>query len=159
VGKSTVAALASEILHDRGIRHGLLEVDALEGVYPPPDPADPYSTDLAMKNLATVWPNFLGAGITRAIVTMTLENDAERDALLAAMGDPVATIVRLEASQEAREDRIRRREFGELRELFLNKTGPLAEQMRCLDIGDVVLYNEEEPRLVATRLLEELGWI
>lgn len=31
-GKSTIAGLASEILHDRGIKHGLIEVDWLEGV-------------------------------------------------------------------------------------------------------------------------------
>lgn len=87
-GKSTVAALASEILHDRGIRHGLIEVDWLEGVYPAPDPSDPYSTAFAMKNLRAIWGNFLEAGITRAIVTMTLENQRELDDLLAAMGSP-----------------------------------------------------------------------
>ena len=158
-GKSTIAGLASEILHDRGIRHGLIEVDWLEGVYPAPDPSDPYSTAFALKNLATLWPNFLKAGITRAIVTMTLENRQELHDLLAALGDPEATVVRLEASQSVREERIRRREFGALQELFLEKTDDIEAKMKRFEIGDVVLENETEPHPVAVRLLEEIGWI
>ena len=158
-GKSTIAGLASEILHDRGIKHGLIEVDWLEGVYPAPDPSDPYSTAFAMKNLRALWPNFLEAGITRAIVTMTLENRQELNDLLAALGNPPdATVVRLEASQAVREERIKSREFGALRELFLAKTGDIEAKMRRYGIGDVVLENEEEPHRVVSRLLEEIGW-
>lgn len=36
-----------EILHDGGIRHGLIEVDWLGEVYPAPDPDDPYSIAFA----------------------------------------------------------------------------------------------------------------
>jgi predicted GTPase len=77
VGKTAIAMTMSEILHERGIRHGLLEVDWLGEVYPAPYPDDPYSTRFAMKNLAAIWPNFLEVGITRAIVAMTLENHQE----------------------------------------------------------------------------------
>jgi predicted kinase len=158
-GKSTIANVASEILHARDIRHGLIEVDSFEGVYPPPDPNDPFNNEFGMRNIATLWPAYLDAGITRAIVTMTLESHDDADELLAALGSPPATVVRLDASQEVREERIERREFGDLREHFLKRTGFLAEKMDAAGIGDIVIANEEEPRLVATRLLEQLGWI
>src|SRR3712207_4409895 len=73
VGKTAIAMTMSEILHDLDVRHALLEVDWLGEVYPAPFPDDPYSTRFAMRNLAAIWPNFLEVGITRAIVTMTLE--------------------------------------------------------------------------------------
>jgi predicted kinase len=158
-GKSTIAGVASEILHARDIRHGLIEVDNFGGVYPSPDPHDPFNNEFTMRNIATLWPAYLDAGITRAIVTMTLEDHDATDELLAALASPPATVVRLDASQETREERIKRREFGDLREVFLERTGFLAEKMASGGIGDIVLTNEEEPRLVATRLLEELGWI
>lgn len=73
-------------------------------------------------------------------------------------GEPDATVVRLEASQAVREERIRSREFGALRDLFLEKTGDIEDKMRRFGIGDVVLENEKEPQRVASRLLEEIGW-
>ena len=160
VGKTVIAATMSEILHERGMRHGVLEMDWLGEVYPAVDPDDPYSTAFAMKNLAAIWPNFLAAGITRAIVTMTIENDNELTDLLAVLGSPAVQMVRLEASSETRASRIRERELGNLLELFLEKTDPLAEQMRCLDIGNLVITNDErKPQEVATEILYAIGWM
>src|ERR687893_577173 len=85
VGKTAIAMTMSEILHDRGIRHALIEVDSLGEVYPAPYPEDPYSTRFAMKNLAAIWPHYLEVGITRAIVTMTIETDEELKDLRAAL--------------------------------------------------------------------------
>ena len=159
-GKSTVAAAMSEILHEQGTRHGLIEVDWLGEVYPAPDPSNPYSTDLAMKVLSSVWPHYLGAGITRAIVTMTLENREELRDLLAAMESPPATVVRLLASQTTREERIKAREFGNLRDLFLEKTADIEYQMDCFGIGDFSVENESRlPHASATEILQRLGWI
>ncbi len=158
-GKTTVATTMSEILHERGVRHGLIEVDWLGEVYPAPYPDDPYSTSFAMKNLAAVWPNFLEVGISRAIVTMTLENHEELIGLKAALGMPDVTVVRLEASSEVRAARIRSRELGNLRDLFLDKTDPLAQQMRDLGIGDLVVDNDgRRPQEVAEEILGSLVW-
>lgn len=160
VGKTAIAMTMSEILHDRGIRHGLLEVDWLGEVYPAPNPEDPYSTRFAMKNLAAIWPNFLEVGITRAIVTMTLENLQEKADLEDALEPASVTVVRLEASSETRAGRIEKRELGVLRDLFLQKTDPLAAQMESLGIGDLVVSNEgRTPQDVATEILERLDWI
>lgn len=159
-GKSTVAALASEVLHNLGIKHGLLEVDWLEGVYPPADPNDPHSTAFSMKNLQAIWPNFLDAGISRAIATMTLESHDELHSLLRALGHPDSTVVVLEASQASCEARIKSREHGDLRDLFLRKTGEIAETMRRMEIGDVVILNEDrDPVETAKDVLKNLGWI
>ncbi len=160
VGKSTVAALASEILHDRGIRHGLIEVDWLEGVYPAPDPADPYGISFALGNLKAIWPNFLAAGVTRVLVTMTLENQRELDDLVATMGTRDATVVRLVASERTCRRRIAGREFGELRELFLEKTVEIERKMDRSHLGDIIVTNDDRlPTDTARDVLERLGWI
>ena len=158
-GKSTVAAAMSELLHEQGSRHGLIEVDWLGEVYPPPDPTNPYSTDLAMKVLSSVWPHYMGAGITRAIVTMTLENHDELRDLLLAMGSPPATVVRLTAAHATRQERIKAREFGNLRDLFLHKTADIDRKQECLEIGDLVVENDERlPHATAAEILQRLGW-
>ena len=90
---------------------------------------------------------------------MTLENHAELQGLKAALAMPEVTVVRLEASSPTRAARIDNRELGRLRGLFLEKTDPLAEQMRALDIGDVVVENDgRRPQEVAEEILESLGW-
>ena len=159
VGKTAVAEAMSEILHERGIRHGLIEVDWLGQVYPAPDPDDPYGISLAMTNLAAIWPSFLEAGITRAIVTMTIENQAELSRLREAIGaEP--EVIRLEAGTAARRERITRRDQGSLRELFLAKTDPLARQMERLSIGTRVVANEgRSPDQTALEILETLAWL
>src|SRR3712207_2742000 len=158
-GKTAIATTMSELLHERGVRHGLIEVDWLGEVYPAPYPDDPYSTSFAMKNLAAIWPNFLAVGITRAIVTMTLENHDELRALKAALPMTEVTVIRLEASSETRASRIASRELGSLRGLFLAKTDPLADQMRALGIGDAVVRNDgRRPQEVAEEILGSLGW-
>lgn len=150
----------SELLHERGIRHALLEVDWLGEVYPAPDPSDPYSNHLGMKMLATIWPQFLEAGITRAIVTMTLENQQELDNLDAAMGHPPVTVVRLLASSETRKERIAAREFGSLKDLFLEKTDEIENKMDGFDLGDIKIPNDNRSPLdTAQEALARLGWI
>lgn len=160
VGKTAIAMTMSEILHERHIRHGLLEVDWLGEVYPAPYLEDPYSTRFAMRNLAAIWPNFLEVGITRAIVTMTLENHQELRDLRTALSSSNVTVVRLEASSEVRAERIKKRELGTLLKLFLEKTDPLANQMAFLGIGDFVVRNErQKPQEVAEGILNRLGWL
>ena len=159
-GKSTVAAAMSELLHEAGIRHGLVEVDSLGEVYPAHDPADPYGEALAMQMLATLWPQYLAAGITRAIVTMTLENTKELMRLLEAMGSPAATVVRLDASGRTRAARIKQREFGNLRSTFLEKTDELGTRMAQLGIGDVIVDNDDRsPVDTARDVLRQIGWM
>ena len=160
VGKSTVAAAMSELLHERSIRHALIEVDSLGEVYPAPDPKDPYSNDLAMTILEHIWPVYLGARITRAVVTMTLENQQELEDLLTAMDSPPATVVRLTASEETRRQRIQAREFGNLRELFLEKTSEIEWKMDCFNLGDLTILNDERhPHETALEVLEQLKWL
>ena len=159
-GKSTVAALMSELLHEAGTRHALIEVDSLGEVYPAPDPDDPYSEKLAMEMLAMMWPRYLDAGITRAIVTMTIENESEGDELVRALGSAPTTIVRLDASEASRVARIERREFGQLRDPFIAKTSELAARMDRMGLGDIVVSNDDrDPVDTAREVLQRLGWM
>ena len=159
-GKSTVAGAMSELLHEADIRHALIEVDSLGEVYPAHDPDDPYGEALAMQMLATLWPQYLAAGITRAIVTMTLENTDELVKLLHAMGSPAATVVRLDASGRTRAARIEAREFGSLRSAFLEKTDELGTRMAQLGIGDVIVDNDNRsPVDTARDVLRRIRWM
>ena len=160
VGKTAIAMTMSEMLHERRIRNGLLEVDWLGEVYPAPYPEDPYSTGFAMKNLAAIWPNFLEVGITRAVVAMTIENPQELEDVKAALRSADVTVVRLEASRHTRAERIKRRELGALLHHFLEKTDPLAKQMEYLGIGDLVVENDARtPQEVAAEILTRVEWL
>lgn len=64
------------------------------------------------------------------------------------------TTVRLEASQQTRAEGIKRRALRVLLDHFLEKTGPLAKQMECLGIGNLVMENDgRTPQDVATEVL------
>ena len=77
-----------------------------------------------MENLAAIWPHYLEVAITRAIVSLTIENHQELKDLKAALPSAELTVVRLEPSPQTRAERIRRRELGSLLDHFLEKTGP-----------------------------------
>lgn len=68
--------------------------------------------------------------------------------------------MRLEASPETRAERIKRRELGTLLDHFLDKTGPLAEQMERFGIGDLVVENDQRsPQAVADEILRRIDWL
>ena len=92
--------------------------------------------------------------------TRKRENRDELTALVSALGSADVRVVRLEASAESRADRIRSRELGNLLDLFLQKTDPLAEQMRRFGIGDLVVNNDNWiPQEVANEVLSSMGWL
>jgi adenylylsulfate kinase len=158
VGKTAVAEALSELLHTKGMRHGLIDLDWLGQVYPPPNPDDPYSLDLAFKNLEAIAPNLIEGGAEFFVIGATLTSRQELDGLRRALGGMSVTVCLVQASRETIANRIRQRELGYLLNDFLNRTDALAQEIEAAGIHDFVVTNEGGIAEVAAELLGKLGW-
>lgn len=160
VGKTTLAEAISELLHERRLRHALIDVDWLGQVYPPPDPDDPYNMGLSLDNLATIWPNYVATGIRYAIVSATLESRDQLDGLMAAMPGSGCVVVLATARPDKVAERIRGREYGNLLEDFLSRTDALAATIEEARLHDFSIATDEgPPKEAATSLLNRLCWV
>ena len=160
-GKTTSAEALSELMHARRVRHALIEVDWLGQVYPA-DAGDvpPYNFDLSMANLAAIWPNFVAKGIRYAIVTMTLENQQQLDALRVAMPGCDLTVALATASPTTIATRITARDHGRLRDDFLTRTEALAATIEQAGLHSLTFSTDDRPRdEMAKDLCERLGWL
>jgi adenylylsulfate kinase len=159
VGKTTLAEAISEELHDRGIRHALIDLDWLGQVYPTPEGHDPYSYQLALQNLKEVWPNFQAVGAERVVVAGTLLNEDHRDRLSGALNLPLSVVL-LEAPQEILEARIKQRNSGRLQKDFLARTGQVAADIKAANIHDLLVANHgHDPRGISLDVLKLVGWL
>jgi predicted kinase len=124
-GKSTVAEAMSSLLEERGIVHATIDQDFLRVVRPTP-PGDPFGAELGYRNLATIWPNLLEAGIRCATIADVVENRAQSLAAYAqAMPGASITIVRLEVPMDLIQERlaIRERTPHDVAEEILRRCG------------------------------------
>lgn len=158
-GKTTLAEAISEELHERRIRHALLDLDWLGQVYPTPEGHDPYSYELAFQNLKQIWPNFQTVGADRVVVAGTLLSQDHRERLQDALGLPIFVVL-VEAPREVLEVRIRNRNSGRLLGDFLARIGQVARTIREANIHDFeVETHQRAPREVAQLVLRNLRWI
>lgn len=158
-GKTTIAEALSELLHARGMRHALIDVDWLGQVYPPPEPQRPYSLDLAFTNLEATTPNFIAAGAEYFVIAVTLTCAEELDALRRAVSPVELSVCLLDVSPEVIAQRITARNRGSLRADFLSRTDALAEQIRQSGIADLRVANDRRPPAeVAEDALGRLRW-
>ena len=157
-GKTTLAETISEELHEREIRHALLDLDWLGQVYPTPENHDPYSYELAFQNLKQTWPNFQAVAAEKVVIAGTLLNQNHRKRLEDALGVPTS-IVLVEAPQEELESRIRGRNTGRLLDDFLARTGQVAREIEAANIHDFKVINHGRLRQdVAREILSRLEW-
>lgn len=150
VGKSEVAAALHDARGDAGEDAALIEVDALGRSYPP------LERKRSISHLRMLAASYREIGTALLIVTATLEDDAHREAVLAAAGVERTLLVRLEAGPETLRDRILAREppgWSGLPEL-LNASRALAASMPAELSGvDLALSTEgEQPATVAARI-------
>lgn len=159
-GKTTLAEAISEELHERGVRHALIDLDWLGQVYPVPGGHDPYGYELALQNLKEIWPNFLAAGAERAVIAGTLLSRSHREGIQAALGGAHLTIALVTAPTEVLKARIHSRNSGRLRDDFLARTAIVAEEIRSAGIHDFEVENDgREPRGLVVETLRALRWL
>lgn len=158
-GKTTLAEAISQKLHERGVRHALLDLDWLGQVYPTPEGHDHYGYDLALQNLKDVWPNFEAAGAERAVVAGTLLNKEHRDRLQDALGLAM-TVVLVRAPDDVRKERITRRDSGRLLKDFLARTHQLAADIEVAAFHDIEVMNHgRTAEEIAQDVLRHVGWL
>lgn len=158
-GKTTLAEAVSQELHARSIRHALIDLDWLGQIYPVPEGHDPYNYELAIENLKAIWPSFLAAGATRAVIAGTILNAEQLGRLTFALGGAALQVVLVTAPDEVLHGRICRRDAGSLREDFLARTAALAKEIEAAAIHELVVVNDGAgPGAVANDLLRRAGW-
>ncbi len=158
-GKTTIAEAISEILHDRRIRHALIDLDWLGQVYPVPETHDVYGYELALQNLSDIWPNFMAAGVTHAVIAGTILNSDHVSRLQLVLPGVELTVVLIEARTEIRKARIRARTKGALLNDFLRRTDAVAAEIKAASIHDTSMTNDHDsPGEAATKLLDDLHW-
>ncbi|RII85092.1 adenylyl-sulfate kinase, partial [Clavibacter michiganensis subsp. insidiosus] len=60
-GKTTTMHALGDLLAARGVRHALVDMDAVRLLHPAP-PADPFQQELALRNLGDLSRNYREAG-------------------------------------------------------------------------------------------------
>lgn len=159
VGKTTAAAALHDLLAARGVRHAVIEGDALDLAYPVPHLTWPEAR-LAERNLAAMWGNYRGLGFRRLVYVNTVSVTV-LDSLVAAIGGEVrVTAVLLEASDRTATERIARRAAGEAYDDVIEHSARTAARLRLEVTADVRRLDTDglSPSGVAQRLSDLAGW-
>ena len=153
-GKTTLARAISEQLSADGVTSGVIDVDELNLVFPPP------MRDFWLTNLATVWPNYARVpGIH--VVIPTVVADAERLELLrAAVPAESFVVCELTAPIEVLKQRVTEREpTEELRQALRAWVDHHAARTDLEGIRDVLVSTYDKSEVDAAReVLRAIGW-
>jgi hypothetical protein len=158
-GKTALAVELGDVLGGRGHATAVIDLDWL-GWFHPPAGATSAPTQLIVRNLASVWPNFRDEGARYLVMARMIQTAAEVEAIEAALGDVSPTVVRVSASEETIEARLRARDTGAELEGHLLDFAELNRQLDELAVDDLRIENDGRPiRDVADDLLVRLGWV
>lgn len=159
VGKTTVALEVSELLEQARVAHACIDLDALRWCYPR-CPDDRFSTKLAMKNLAAIWPNFQDYGATRLIVADVIETRSGLDRYHSAIPGADILIVRLTASLSTLHERLKQRELGASLEWHLQRAPELAAIMERNRVEDLLVATDgKSVTEIAREILQQTRWM
>ncbi len=163
-GKTEIMTAAFDLLSEAGAHVAAIDVDWLCQASPAPA-ADRFNESLAFANLAAVAPIYRARGIGLFLLARPIEDPAGREAYASAFAAGVAgpgqvAVVRLEASEETRQARLREREPEGLYESFArDRTGELAASIEAAGVDDAVVDNDGRDRdEVAREVLGAADW-
>jgi hypothetical protein len=148
-GKSEVLTALHDTLGDAGVANALIELDQLERCYPPLEPPRTFA------HAAMLAGSFRAAGHDLLFVTATVEDDAYREALLAAIGAEDHLLVRLEARPATLERRLVAREpasWSGLPELVESSRRLAASMVSLAGVHQVLSTEGQRVEDVAARL-------
>ena len=159
VGKSTVSGAASDVLSDRGLPHGVVEMDCLRHSHPSP-PADRFHMALGFRNLAAVAANFRAAGAERLILVDIVETRAQIADYRSAIPGAEVIVVGLRGSLASIHARLAGRESGPDLEWHRARAAELIGQWAASPVEDYEVDTEgRTPHEVALAVLAGCGWI
>jgi len=158
-GKTRIAEEIGDVLSRRGSRCGVVDLDWLCQMDPPPTD-DRFNDRLAFANLAAIWPNYVAAGIQYFVVARVVENASDRAHYEEALPGVQLKIVRLEASSATCRARLTQRQpEGHSRDWHLGRTDTLAGILKDLALDDFVVQNDERSAEdVANEIISLLNW-
>ncbi len=157
VGKSSVAAEASQILARADIRHAVIEGDNLDQAYPQPWRD---GIDLAEQNLAAMWKNYRAIGYSRLIFTNTV-SVMQITALSAALGvDTRASAILLTATDATAAHRLAQREIGTALEEHIDRSNAAARKLDAADSTvSRIATDDRSVAEIAHDVLVRAGWL
>jgi len=127
VGKTTVANELSVQLRAAGVRHAVVDTDALDDVFPVPEE----QWKLTERHLAFVWQGYRELGISRLILTGVYLHEPKELAWIRRATTPDrVTLIRLDADEDTLDRRVRGREIGSALEDQLTRTRRQAVDLR-----------------------------
>jgi len=156
-GKTAVLAEASDLLSQRKIAHGAIDLDALGLAYLP----DRASSDAVMyDNLRSVVGNYAGLGVRRFLVARAIENDTQLRLCRGNIPAANTVVCRLTASIETAEHRVATRDSGMLQREYVARVAELASILDRAHLEDFEVLNEDrDVTRVALEMLIRAGWI
>ena len=148
-GKTTLLGEASDLLTAEGILHAAIDLDGLS-IGQMPD-------DMTARNLAAVWSNYAGAGITRLLIAEAIDSADKLERIRRAVPGAEIVVCRLRASLGTMQERVRVREPGMRQEEFIRRVVDLE---RAIDIEDFSVDNDRRGITeVAREVLIRAGWL
>lgn len=158
-GKTTVAEVVADLLRERGVPYGWVDVDALRRAYPT-EPDDPFGQAVALDHLGAMSGVFARRGYRHVVLSEVIERAADRELYERAFDGAELTVVRLAASEATRLDRLAAREPDPWREWHLARTVELAAILEAASVDDAVVDNDGHRPLreVAADVLLAAGW-
>ena len=158
VGKTSVVLEIADLLVPAGVRHAVVDLDALTWCFPRPAD-DRFHQQLGLRNLAAIWQSYRAAGAERLVIARVVSSRSALDAYRAAVPGAVITVVRLRASPETLQRRVAHREIGLARAKSLHRTLELAAELEQARAEDHVVDTDgRSVTEVARAVLAVAGW-
>lgn len=162
-GKTEIGGAVSDLLAERGVRHGFIDGDYLAQAEPPLE-GDPHNQALMFAALAAIAPAYRERGYGSIVFPRVVEDEADRGRYARAFVGPggvaQVSIIRLAASEETRLARVAAREpEGKWRAWGSARTVELEVILAASLVEDAIVQNDGRDRLdVAAEVLDAAGW-
>lgn len=156
VGKTSVAAEMHIRLGEQGVKHAVIEGDALDLAWPAP-----WEHGLAEKNLAMLWGNYRHLGYHKLVFTNTV-SVLQQEELTAAMGDdPIVTAFLLQCDDTSTRQRLSKREHGRGLQSHLERSAARAVELNKSAPANVIRIATDHKSVseIAEEILTITGWI
>ena len=138
VGKSTTAVAVSDLLAQRDIAHGFIDMDHVRWLVPGPE-SDPRNVKLGLKHLSMLAQSYRHGGAQLLIIADVVAAEEPRAMFENAIPDSIVTIVRLRLPDKEIRERIIAREPEGQHDWFMEKAALVAQVYDERDIGDFVI--------------------
>ena len=160
VGKTTLINEMSGLLRGAEIPHATVDFDQLTACYPRSPDDDGWGTNLGLTNLAALWRNYSTLGADRLLIARVIEDRKELDGYRDVVPGADIVVVRLRASPNILQERVRGRGEGRGMEWHLQRAVELATLMDEQCVEDFVVETEgRQPGEIARETLSRSGWL